>query len=36
MDRYEHNMALYLAAKLRVTMNQTAGDYYVYNDDDDF
>jgi len=35
MDRYEHSMALYLAAKLRVTMNQTASDYYVYNDDDD-
>lgn len=34
MDRYEHSMALYLAAKLRVTMNQAANDYYVYNDDD--
>ncbi|MFH1213612.1 MAG: UDP-N-acetylmuramoyl-L-alanine--D-glutamate ligase [Candidatus Neomarinimicrobiota bacterium] len=34
MDRYEHSMALYLAAKLRVTMNQTKDDFYIYNDDD--
>jgi UDP-N-acetylmuramoylalanine--D-glutamate ligase len=34
MDRYEHSMDLYLQAKLRITMNQQADDWYVYNDDD--
>jgi len=33
MDRYEHSMAFYLAAKLRITLNQTQTDYYIYNDD---
>lgn len=34
MDRYEHNMTNYLTAKLRITLNQTRDDYYIYNDDD--
>lgn len=34
MDRYEYSMELYLQAKLRITMNQQADDWYVYNDDD--
>ncbi len=28
-------MELYLAAKLRITMNQTEDDYYIFNDDDE-
>jgi len=35
LDRYEHRMELYLAAKLRITLNQTEDDYYIYNDDDE-
>ncbi|HPA99470.1 MAG TPA: UDP-N-acetylmuramoyl-L-alanine--D-glutamate ligase [Candidatus Marinimicrobia bacterium] len=35
LDRYEHRMELYLAAKLRITMNQTEDDYYIFNDDDE-
>ncbi|HPC35729.1 MAG TPA: UDP-N-acetylmuramoyl-L-alanine--D-glutamate ligase [Candidatus Marinimicrobia bacterium] len=35
LDRYDHRMELYLAAKLRITLNQTEDDYYIYNDDDE-
>ncbi|MFA4838190.1 MAG: UDP-N-acetylmuramoyl-L-alanine--D-glutamate ligase [Candidatus Neomarinimicrobiota bacterium] len=34
MDRYEHDLMLYFAAKLRIAMNQNRNDFYIYNDDD--
>lgn len=34
LDRYEYNYELYIAAKFRITMNQTANDYLVYDADD--
>lgn len=30
MDRYEHKMELYTAAKFRILQNQTKGDYFIY------
>ncbi|PIS28219.1 MAG: UDP-N-acetylmuramoyl-L-alanine--D-glutamate ligase [Candidatus Marinimicrobia bacterium CG08_land_8_20_14_0_20_45_22] len=34
MDRYEHNLMHYFAAKLHIAMNQNRNDFYIYNDDD--
>ncbi|MDD5766849.1 MAG: UDP-N-acetylmuramoyl-L-alanine--D-glutamate ligase [Candidatus Marinimicrobia bacterium] len=34
MDRYEHDLMLYFAAKLRIAINQNRNDFYIYNDDD--
>jgi UDP-N-acetylmuramoylalanine--D-glutamate ligase len=35
LDRYNHDFDLYADSKLRITMNQTADDYLIYNADDD-
>ena len=35
LDRYEYNYDLYIAAKFRITMNQTEDDYLVYDADDE-
>lgn len=34
MDRYEHKMELYTAAKFRILQNQTPDDYFIYWMDD--
>ena len=34
LDRYEYKMENYTASKLRVAMNQTPGDFLLYNGDD--
>ncbi|GAB3935849.1 UDP-N-acetylmuramoyl-L-alanine--D-glutamate ligase [Mucilaginibacter myungsuensis] len=34
LDRYEYKMENYVASKLRITQNQTAGDYFIYCADD--
>lgn len=34
MDRYDHKMELYTAAKFRILQNQTKEDYFIYWDDD--
>lgn len=34
LDRYEYKYENYIASKFRITMNQTAGDYLIYDDDD--
>ncbi|QYJ68558.1 UDP-N-acetylmuramoyl-L-alanine--D-glutamate ligase [Flavobacterium litorale] len=35
LDRYEYKYELYIAAKFRITMNQTADDYLIYDADDE-
>ncbi|MFP9114169.1 UDP-N-acetylmuramoyl-L-alanine--D-glutamate ligase [Flavobacterium sp. RHBU_3] len=35
LDRYEYNYDLYIAAKFRITMNQTKDDYLIYDADDE-
>lgn len=34
LDRYEHKYENYIAAKFRITMNQSPQDYFIYNADD--
>ena len=34
LDRYENSYQKYIASKFRITMNQTASDYFVYDGDD--
>jgi len=34
LDRYDHKFENYIASKFRITMNQTANDSFIYNDDD--
>jgi len=34
LDRYDYKFENYIASKFRITMNQTAGDSFIYNDDD--
>lgn len=34
LDRYDHDFSKYAAAKFRVTENQTAEDWFIYNFDD--
>lgn len=34
LDRYEYKMENYAASKLRITQNQQAGDYFIYNQED--
>ncbi|MDX1652825.1 MAG: UDP-N-acetylmuramoyl-L-alanine--D-glutamate ligase [Brumimicrobium sp.] len=34
LDRYNYSMDDYGRAKMRITQNQTAGDYFIYNADD--
>lgn len=35
LDRYEYNYDLYVAAKFRITMNQTEDDFLIYDADDE-
>lgn len=35
LDRYEYNYELYIAAKFRITMNQTEDDFLIYDADDE-
>lgn len=34
LDRYDYKFENYIASKFRITMNQTAADYFIYNEDD--
>jgi UDP-N-acetylmuramoylalanine--D-glutamate ligase len=34
LDRYDYKFENYIASKFRITMNQTAADYFIYNQDD--
>jgi len=34
LDRYDYKFENYIASKFRITMNQTANDSFVYNEDD--
>ncbi|WP_442787867.1 UDP-N-acetylmuramoyl-L-alanine--D-glutamate ligase [Flavobacterium suncheonense] len=34
LDRYNYDYNLYIAAKFRITKNQTEDDYFIYDDDD--
>ena len=34
LDRYDYKFENYIASKFRITMNQTADDYFIYNQDD--
>ena len=35
LDRYEYKYENYIASKFRITQNQTAADYLIYDDDDE-
>lgn len=35
LDRYDYKYELYIEAKFRITMNQTANDYLIYDADDE-
>jgi UDP-N-acetylmuramoylalanine--D-glutamate ligase len=35
LDRYDYKFENYAASKFRITMNQTSGDYFIYNLDDE-
>ena len=35
LDRYEYKYENYIASKFRITMNQTAADYFIYDADDE-
>ncbi len=35
LDRYEYDFSKYVDAKFRITQSQTAGDFFIYNSDDD-
>jgi UDP-N-acetylmuramoylalanine--D-glutamate ligase len=35
LDRYNYDYSLYIASKFRITMNQTADDYLIYDGDDE-
>lgn len=35
LDRYDHKFENYIASKFRITMNQTKGDYLIYDADDE-
>ncbi|MGB5379261.1 UDP-N-acetylmuramoyl-L-alanine--D-glutamate ligase [Muriicola sp.] len=35
LDRYEYDFEKYIASKFRITMNQTAEDYFIYDEDDE-
>lgn len=35
LDRYEYQFENYINSKFRITMNQTSGDYFIYNLDDE-
>lgn len=35
LDRYDYDYEKYIASKFRVTMNQTAADYFIYDADDE-
>ncbi|WP_299215580.1 UDP-N-acetylmuramoyl-L-alanine--D-glutamate ligase [uncultured Aquimarina sp.] len=35
LDRYEYKFENYIASKFRITMNQTEGDYFIYDGDDE-
>jgi UDP-N-acetylmuramoylalanine--D-glutamate ligase len=34
LDRYDYEMANYVEAKMRITLNQRVDDYFIYNGDD--
>ena len=34
LDRYDNSYQKYIASKFRITMNQTASDYFIYDGDD--
>ncbi|HTR28641.1 MAG TPA: UDP-N-acetylmuramoyl-L-alanine--D-glutamate ligase [Puia sp.] len=34
LDRYEYQFENYIRSKFRIVMNQTAGDFFIYNQDD--
>ena len=34
LDRYENNLSLYADSKMRITKNQSASDWFIYNADD--
>ena len=35
LDRYDYNFENYIRSKFRITMNQQAHDYFIYNNDDE-
>ncbi len=35
LDRYEYQFDNYISSKFRIAMNQTSGDYFIYNLDDE-
>lgn len=35
LDRYDYNFENYIKSKFRITENQTTGDYFIYNMDDE-
>jgi UDP-N-acetylmuramoylalanine--D-glutamate ligase len=36
LDRYDYKMENYVAAKMKIAQNQTQGDYFLYNADDEY